>query len=134
MKRNLLFVVIMAFSASLFAQEREGKTYRIIKGNSHQEISKYKTAFEKAKWDCYRTKDKARKIEFDNGICFELLSAAEAIKNGINVPTNCLTNPNDIISSPVYSLHNSGVIMEAVKPYSSSKLIKSIKQDSKGNK
>jgi hypothetical protein len=121
MKRNLFLFVFLIVSINLFAQEKEGKTYRIIQGNNNPDLLKYKSAFEKAHWDCYRTKSKPREIKFDNGITFQLFSVSEALVKGVQVPINCLTNPDKIISQPIYTLHESGIIMEAVQSYSSEK-------------
>lgn len=121
MKRNLFLFVFLVVSINLFAQEKEGKTYKVSAGANHPQLLKYKNAFEKAHWDCYRTKNKPREIKFDNGITFQLFSVSEALAKGVKLPTHCLTNPDQIISQPLYTIHESGIIMEAVQSYSSEK-------------
>jgi hypothetical protein len=112
----------------LYSQEKEGLTYRVKSGKSHPEFNKYQKAFENANWNCHRIKNQSRVIEFDNGIGFELFSALTAIKNGAHIPTNCLTNPSDIVKEPIYTLSSNGYILEGVNLFSSGKEIEEIRQ------
>jgi len=128
-KITLLTVLFFTAFTIAYSQETEGKTYRITHQQNHQKITTYKNAFEKANWNCYRTKNQTRVIAFDNGITFELFSATTAIANGINVPTNCLTESKNIVANPTYTLSSNGYIMEAVPSFSGSKEIKALQQD-----
>jgi hypothetical protein len=126
MKRNLFLFVFLIVSINLFAQEKEGKTYRIIQGNNNPDLLKYKSAFEKAHWDCYRTKSKPREIKFDNGIVFELFSALELSKSDMKINTSCLTNEKDLqnYKAPIYKLADNGRVMGVHEPANHAKNVK----------
>lgn len=109
--------LLLIFSVTLKAQEKQGETYAILDNGSVKNVQPYIDALNNANMKNHRLKDKRYTIIFETGVAVQLFSATECKTNGRNI--NLADYPDAFDSSrlePVFSLGPNNFIMEAHNP------------------
>jgi hypothetical protein len=106
----LLCIVLLFFSIQLQAQTPSG-SFQITENGMAENVGPYVAAIQNANFETYRLQNQRVSLSFDNGLTFELLSAAEMQQAGFEVSLSNYREANDPdYQAPILFLAPNGMI------------------------
>lgn len=118
MNKNFFSIcILLIFSISLNAQEKQSETYIITDNGSVKNVQSYIDALNSANMKYHRLKNKRYTVFFDTGVTVELFSATELIANGRNISLSDYPDNFDLSrQEPIFLLGQNNFILEQKKP------------------
>ena len=112
MNRIILLVFATFFSIELaFSEEKNNKSFEIMNCSDPVLKQKYITAVEKSDFSCYRFKNKARIMRFEDGAELHLFSVDASVMNGASITTDCFLKDGVVPQNDILNLSVDGSLM-----------------------